>query len=359
MATALKLSYLALTFAFPLIFFFGLQEGISLGAIESSWVNYTTDNDRGFKFSFPSSWTVVNDTNKDNGIITLMPPNNYDLFAEKMTFGMEKLQPNMSLYEYSNNAVKTLSMAMEKFQLLDSNPFVFSNAIGEKILFTHETDNRIIKVLQFWSVKDDYVYIISFSTTPDSYFSYIPTIYKIISTIDIFTRNTTDNTANNIKDSIYQSPQGFVLKYPSNWNKVSGENRVSFISNQDNPQDHYLERVDFYHYRSGDNVSGNIIVGNDSLKLDLINEISYLADNLQNLDLISVNDMNVSMVLGKEILYTYDSNLGVTQSKEIMIKNNENLYVIIFTAQRDEFGKFSPSIDKIIDSFRLNTVKLY
>jgi len=212
-----------------------------LGEMESSWVNYTSLNDRGFELSFPSSWTVVNDTHKDNCIITLIPPNNYDLFAEKMTFGMEKIEPNMSLYEYSNNAIKILSMAMEKFQLLDSNPFVLSNTTWERILFTHERDNRIIKVLQFWSIKDDYVYIISFGPTPGSYFSYAPIIYKIISNVGIFTKNTTDNTADSIKNSIYQSPEGFVLKYPSDWNKVSGQNRVSFISNQDNPQDQYLE----------------------------------------------------------------------------------------------------------------------
>ena len=52
-------------------------------------------------------------------------------------------------------------------------------------MFTHETDNRIIKVLQFWTIKDDYVYIISFDTTPDSYSSYIPTIYNIISGVEI------------------------------------------------------------------------------------------------------------------------------------------------------------------------------
>ena len=213
--------------------------------------------------------------------------------------------------------------------------------------------------MQFWSIKDDYVYIISFGITPGSYFSYAPIIYKIISNVGIFTKNTIDNTADSIKNSIYQSPEGFVLKYPSDWNKVSGQNRVSFISNQDNPQDQYLERVEFYHYRSDENLSVNIIVVNDSLKTDLINKISYLANNLQNLILISVSDMNVSKAYRKELLYAYDSNLGATKSKEIMIKNITNLFVIIFTAQKDEFGKFSPNINNIIDSFRLSTVNLY
>lgn len=275
-----------------------------------------------------------------------------------MTFGMEKLQSNMSLHEYSNQALKILSKSLQEFHLIDSNPYVLSGTIWERILFTHETDNRIIKVLQFWTIKDDYVYIISFGTTPDSYFSYIPTIYNIISDVEIFTNNTVDIPSSIIIESIYKSPEGFVLKYPSNWNKVLGQNRVSFIAEQDNPQDHYLERVDFYHRRGDNNLSGTTYGENDFLKVDLINEIRYLANNLQNLKLISVNDMNFSKISGKELLYTYNSNLGATKSKEIMIRNNTYLFEIIFTTQKDEFDKFSPIINRIIDSVRLNNVKL-
>ncbi|TVP41604.1 hypothetical protein [Candidatus Nitrosocosmicus arcticus] len=190
---------------------------------------------------FPFSWTVVNDTNKDNGIITLIPPNNHDLFAEKIAYVMERIKPNMSLYEYSKNAIKILSMTMEKFQLLDSHPFVLSNSTWEMILFSHEPDDRIIKVLQFWSIIDDYVYIVSFGTTLNSYFTDFPIIYARISSVGIFTKNTTDNTTNSI-DSIYQSPEGFILKYPGDWNKVSGQNRVSFISNQEKLQDKWLKK---------------------------------------------------------------------------------------------------------------------
>ncbi|TVP41605.1 hypothetical protein [Candidatus Nitrosocosmicus arcticus] len=69
--------------------------------------------------------------------------------------------------------------------------------------------------------------------------------------------------------------------------------------------------------------------------------------------------MNVSKVYAKELLCTYGSNLGATKSKDIMIKNITNLFVIIFTAQKDEFDKFSPNINNMIESFRLSAVNLY
>jgi hypothetical protein len=129
---------------------------------------------------------------------------------------------------------------------------------------------------------------------------------------------------------------------------VSGQNRVSFIANQADPRDRYLERVDIYHYRNDDNYkSGNMMVTNSSLGLELINEINYLANNLKNLDLISVNNINFSNFLdGKELIYTFDSNLGATKSQEVLIKSKTHLFVIIFTAQKDEFDNFLPKLTK-------------
>ena len=130
------------------------------------------------------------------------------------------------------------------------------------------------------------------------------------------------------------------------------------VSNQDNHQDHYMERVDIYHYNRAYNLFHTTYGENDFIKEDLVDEINYLANNLQNLELISVNDMNSSKIFGKDLIYTYYSNLGLTKSKEIMIKNNTDLFKIIFTSQTDEFDKFLPSINKIIDSFQIGKTKL-
>ena len=46
-----------------------------------------------------------------------------------MTFGMEKLQSNISLHDYSNIAIKILSVTMQEFHLIDSNPSVISDII--------------------------------------------------------------------------------------------------------------------------------------------------------------------------------------------------------------------------------------
>jgi hypothetical protein len=91
---------------------------------------------------------------------------------------------------------------------------------------------------------------------------------------------------------------------------------------------------------------------------ELINGIIYLATNLENLKLISLIDMNFSKSLGKERVYSYNSNLVPTESKEIMIRNNTHLYEFIFTAQKDEFEKFSSNINRIIDSFYPGIAKL-
>ena len=95
MRTEPSLLFWVIAFSFLLVCFFGLGESVSFGEIKSSWINYASQSDRGFTFSFPSNWAVVNTTHDDNGVITLSLPNNNDLIGEKMTFGMEKLRSNM------------------------------------------------------------------------------------------------------------------------------------------------------------------------------------------------------------------------------------------------------------------------
>ena len=87
-------------------------------------------------------------------------------------------------------ALKILSTTLRECHLIDSNPYVLSDMVWERILFIHKPDNRIIKVLHYWTIKDDYVYVISFGTTQDRYFNFIPIIYKIISGVGILTKNT-------------------------------------------------------------------------------------------------------------------------------------------------------------------------
>jgi hypothetical protein len=136
---------LTIAFSFQLGFF-GPDASISSGEMKSSWINYTTQNDHGFNFSFPSSWTVANSTHLDSDIIILIPPNNYHLFGENYIWNRE-ITIKMSLHEYFNKALKILSTTLREFHLIDSNPYVLSDTVWEKILFTHEPDNRIVKVL--------------------------------------------------------------------------------------------------------------------------------------------------------------------------------------------------------------------
>ena len=51
---ALSISFLTIAISFQLGFV-GPDAGMSFVEMKSSWINYTTQNDHGFNFSFPSS----------------------------------------------------------------------------------------------------------------------------------------------------------------------------------------------------------------------------------------------------------------------------------------------------------------
>ena len=72
MGTAPSISFLTIAISFQLGFV-GPDAGMSFVEMKSSWINYTTQNDHGFNFSFPSSWTVANSIHLDSDLIPLTP----------------------------------------------------------------------------------------------------------------------------------------------------------------------------------------------------------------------------------------------------------------------------------------------
>jgi hypothetical protein len=154
---------------------------------------------------------------------------------------------------------------------------------------------------------------------------------------------------------LFESPFGFELSYPDDWILSEGENRLSIISNQSEMSDRYLERLDiYYNVSSSDNLVPNSSQTQDEkMRIEVLNEIKYLVNNLQNLDIISIKNVNVSnSIMGKELLYNYDSNIGKTKVKEYLFNGNSISVILTFSTSIADFDDMSNTIEKILNSFK-------
>jgi eukaryotic-like serine/threonine-protein kinase len=149
---------------------------------------------------------------------------------------------------------------------------------------------------------------------------------------------------------VYTDPiNGFNIKYPANWQKIDKENPVtqevvSFLpkeSNKDTFQENVTVRVEEF--------PGNL---QDSMK-EFVKETTNNVPNSQiyfgkaNAIKLGTQDAN------KLIFTSQEGNTKLTYLQVWTIKNNQ-LYVITYAAETDDYQKFVDTAEKMINSFEIN-----
>lgn len=334
---------------------------ISSSIIQESTSNIENNNNiskklfkgKNFSFDYPSNWKIEQINDQKFYGVSLSPSYYEDGFNDNVIIVIEKLPVSMNLSEYSDVAKKILEKNLSKYKLIDSNSMNLSNQKAERILFTHELGGKTYQVLQVWTILDKNVYLISFGTVPNKYTSYNSFLRELLESFIIKNDNDT-----NLQDYLNIATKfnhyrnfslGYGLLYPNNWDIYSEKNHVSFLSQQDNISDPFLERVDIHSFNYDKNNKSEFEERSDTQVI--LDQLNYLEYNYPKFNLISTTTKKIDDLKAIEIIYTYNSNIGDTKTKEILINKDGNLYIISFTAHITEFNKFENVSKTIFDSF--------
>jgi hypothetical protein len=330
---------------------------LSYSSFDDIWPKYEIfDNGNLSLFiSLPPDWKVNIDPIDESvsNIITVNAPQSSPYIQPgKLNIGIENLEPNTTLLEYSQVAKSVLASRLNDFELVDAIPLNISSLSGERILFTHKENNKTVQVMQIWLTDETTAYIVTFATKPSSYGYYNPILNRIVSTIDITNHKLHHPSSKPLNYTYFMSPHGFEFFYPNDWILTEGKNRLSFVSKQSGPADRYLERMDIYYNLSNSTMPISSKIEHVSLNQQLLKEIEFLMANLSNLSIASINNINNSKVHGKELLYTYDSNIGPTTVREFLFADRHNAVLLAFSTNYNEFDDISEEIQLILNSFR-------
>lgn len=327
----------------------------SIDAISwSQYKEYDRNNDT-FTLNYPSDWRIVNGSfigKKDATLIELYPPSDPLDYSSKFTIGTELLRSDLNLSQYSDESINILNTRLHNFKLIDSVSISLSNMVGERVLYTHQVNGRIIQIMQIWLLSDSNVYILTFATKPSQYPYYLPLLNKMVTSLKISNQQEKITSSTIGKSINYINSGNFEIPYPSEWKIDSRGDRVSILSNPTSLSDHHLERLDIYfkdtNSSSNNDINENILV-QDSLLFD---EINYLRDHLSKVDLLSIRTMNFSQSVGKELTYRYESNIGPTLVKEYLLIHGPKYAILVFSAGLDEFDDISTQVDFMIRGFK-------
>ena len=171
----------------------------SIHAQEDKYETYNNE-EFGISFSYPSSWTEKPDPNEGILAIFYAPQQDgSDTFAENFNVAVEELSSSSyPLDVYSDIALDQLKSSFQNFRIehLNANSSLSGYpAYYIDYTYTTPTAQGIMKLknLQIWTMVDDKAYTFTFGAQPSEFESYIPTIDKVIDSVEINPNESNDD----------------------------------------------------------------------------------------------------------------------------------------------------------------------
>ena len=179
---------------------------------------------------YPSNWqkmqpnnTNINSSKSADEIVSFVPPpprpslqtqtirtgtgdirnnntaaDNPNQITEGLSIRVEPIQyTNTSIKQLIDNTIDSFKTSLPNFQLTDRVPITVNNGSfpAERIVYTYNVPSVNgtipVKVMDVGTLKDNIVYVISYTTKPINYLGYLPTIQKMIDSFSIHDKSST------------------------------------------------------------------------------------------------------------------------------------------------------------------------
>jgi len=131
----------------------------------------------GVSIKYPSSWKLAQ-SGQNQGTIAKLTPEKEQSFLITPEVRIEVEQsPTDSLERYTTNEVYQITQ-LPQAKIIDSLPVSFAGGDGHKIIYTMvNPDNQLEqKYLQFWTLKSDRIYKVTYQTTTTDYVHFASTV---------------------------------------------------------------------------------------------------------------------------------------------------------------------------------------
>jgi hypothetical protein len=140
----------------------------------------------GIRIQYPSDWQKLEFSRRDSlgiAVIFRSPPENAsDTKLENLLIQVGNLpSQNISLEALNNANINNLKQSLIDFELIELNATTLSgNNPAHKVVYTNREGEDELKTMQVVSIKEDKVYLITYTAEASRYDRYLPTIQKMI-----------------------------------------------------------------------------------------------------------------------------------------------------------------------------------
>src|SRR5688500_277927 len=155
-------------------------------SINNQKVNFSTyeSNDSNLKIDYPSDWTLIENSSSS---IEFRPQTTSQSVGELVKMNVIPLSSkSLTMQSIVAETLKDKSKNLDNFQLQDTNIVPnLQNIPMHKLVYTYtNSNNEQVMQLDFGMINNDQLYLFSFISSPSIYYNYIPTIDKMIGSLN-------------------------------------------------------------------------------------------------------------------------------------------------------------------------------
>lgn len=321
----------------------------------------------GLTINYVDTWTVEEDnTYLDSeydvvGFISPADDETDDIYEYVTIAVIPGFSSDADLGQVADFAIESLEESMDNFDLVESVPTTLDGNAAHRIVFTGSFLGFEEKGMTLLTIENELLYLFKFYAGLDTYSGLLPVINEMTSSLKIDAIADTDRVPvpDDGKLAIFKnSTYGIEIGYPVDW-----------VISPDLPSEdeipNFYDVVTFESPSSASKVPVSVFVGVEripkSMTLGEYTEasLSYVDDEGSKIDLLESTGTTLSGKLAHRVEYTMTADESIGMKAKVMqvwTINSGIAYVITYVAMGDSYEKYLPTVERMIESFKITAV---
>jgi hypothetical protein len=303
----------------------------------------------GIKIQYPTDWEKKEPTPYE--VVFRFPPqeNTSGTSSKYLLIIVNTLDPqeNMTLDQLTHDQIDFLKESFSDLTLneSESNATNLAGNPAYKVTFDHRNElqqgsSPDYKLLQIWTIKGDKVYYITYRAELGRYSDdYLQTIQKMIDSFEIS------------DFLLYENPTlGIKIQYPTDWKKGGENGNITFIAPIENNLGIYHDNVILTTKRLSKNITLDEYAGIFT---------SQLKKNATDHQIIEENTTTIGgNTTAYKIAFTTKDGQHDLKVMVVLTIKDDRVYLIEYRSDTEAFSNNLATVQKMIDSFEIETGSL-
>ena len=319
----------------------------------------------GIEIEYPSNWEIGEYEEPNSVYFRSLPE--YEADRTRDYLRIDVIDRDFSSEKAIDGVNVTEPLQDLQFIELPHNATIFGNP-GAKSMYTYtDSTHGEINVIKVAIESEDKIYVFNYFAQPSVFTDYLPSIKYIIGSLREISMVPYENFG-----------IGMSIDYPSNWNKTdieeSYDNTVMFSPfDEINNASQLSNEIKIFSYFPVNEADASL-----NEQVDQI--VNYRYGGVPDLNIISKQPFNLSSfaspaspyglplhavgnktanAIDLELTYTAPEIDKSVRERLILVMTNNRVYAILYYAEQEEFSRYLPILDKMIDSFQMFNVSRY